>query len=87
MFSILKDWKIIRSRSKRYGGFCCIHPKKKQATIYPWNGRRKEPRDYLFHEYLHVAMRALNRMDRRKPKEYIHAEEVLIREICKYKVK
>jgi len=86
MFSILKDWNIKHARSKKFGGQCTIHPKKKQSTIYLWNHKARMPKDYLFHEYLHVAIRALSRVDRRKPKEYRRAEETLIQEICKIKL-
>ncbi len=86
MFSILKTWDIKRSRSKKYGAQCTIHPKKNQAIIYLY-GKTKEPKAYMLHEYLHIALRALNRMDRRMWKEYLQAEETLVQEICKARIK
>lgn len=85
MFSILNDWQIRYSRSKVYGAQCSIHPTKKEAVIYPWNAP-DEPEDYKLHEYLHIAIRALNRIDRRKHKEYRQAEEILVQEICQLKL-
>jgi len=87
MFSILKKWNIKQSKSKKYGGQCVIHPTQQTAIIYRWNDKNREPIDYMFHEFLHIALCALNRLDRRKSKEYRFAEEILIQEICKIKIK
>jgi hypothetical protein len=78
-FRILKDWKIIYSRSKKYVGQCTVNVEKQIATIYPWETYTKEPSDYKLHELLHCSLKALSK---KKGKEYREAEETLIQDIC-----
>lgn len=81
-FRILRDWDIRPSRSIRIGGQCSINPHERRAVVYPWNGNTPEPRDYVLHEILHCALRALTRMDRRRPKDVFLAEEELVQDLC-----
>ena len=80
-FRILRDWDVRWSRQK-YRGQCTIHPTLERAVIYPWGQTSSEPEDYRLHEVLHCALRALVRMDGRKPKEQRLAEEQLVQDIC-----
>ncbi len=82
-FRILRDWNIKEGvEDGGYRGQCCVNVKDKSADIYKWEEESEEPSDYLVHEYLHIALRALIDMDRRKPKELRQAEEELVRDIC-----
>ena len=85
-FRILKDWEIKQSRSKKYLAQSSAFPDTKTATIYQWGDmyREKQPCDYIFHEVLHIAFRALEHMDKRKPKEKRQAEEELVQDICSF---
>lgn len=82
-FRILRGWKIKQSRSKRYFAQSTSFPKTKTATIYQWWGEGKQPDDYVLHEVLHIAFRALENMDKRKIKERRDVEEKLIQDICR----
>jgi hypothetical protein len=79
-FTILRHWRITKRRSKKYHGQIFIHNKLPKATIYLL--KTNEPEDFELHEYLHCAIRALLRMDKRSPKELRIAEENLIMDIC-----
>ncbi len=79
-FRILSDWKITKIKSCEYSGFTSISPVKKSAIVYDWT--KGQPADFYIHEILHVALRALLRIDRRKVKELRTAEEDLIQDIC-----
>ncbi len=81
-FRILKCWKVRgASNVPGYADQCHIDNEHNTAVIYP-SSEMDEPTDYLLHEVLHVAMRALWGMDKRKPKEIIQAEEKLVQDIC-----
>lgn len=58
-----------------------IHSEKRMAWVYPYL-KIPEPPDFMLHEVLHCALRELERMDRRKPKDIRAAEEQLVRDIC-----
>lgn len=58
----------------------------KKATIYDWNpelGNEEIPNDFYLHEFLHCAFRQLLSADKRKVKELMILEEMLIQDICK----
>jgi hypothetical protein len=80
---ILQDWKITYQCASKYGAQCSIHPRNKRSIIYGWGTKTKEPKDFLIHELLHSALRALTRMDKRKIKELRMAEEELVQDICR----
>ena len=80
LFRILKGWDIRVAQSKTYSGV--VHFKgEKGAIIYDW-GPHNKPDDFEFHEVLHIALKALLKMDKRKIKELRQAEEEVIQDIC-----
>jgi len=84
-FRILRDWKIENKKADaKNQAMVHISPKGKEATIYSF-GIRPVPKDFRLHEYLHIALRALNRM-KRNSKEYLQAEEKLVQDICRIKL-
>lgn len=80
-FRILKGWRLSVVQSKEFSGFLNLNANHKEVIIYDWTEPDK-PVDFDLHEVLHVALRALLMMDRRKMKELLQAEEVLIQDIC-----
>ena len=81
-FRILHGWTIRGVLHTTYSGTVSVHPTKRYAVVYLWHG--KPPHDFIFHEVLHIALRQLRRMDRRKPKELHAAEEQLVQDICQF---
>jgi len=83
-FRILKGWKIKRVPPDPDGlsGTIAIHNKKNEAILYDWPKDESRPMDFDLHEILHCALRALTRMDKRKPKELRQAEEELVQDLC-----
>ena len=80
LFRILKGWNIGVIQSKTYSGV--VHFKgEKKVVIYDW-GLRNRPDDFEFHEVLHIVLRALLSMDKRKITELRQAEEEVIQDIC-----
>ncbi len=84
-FRILKNWRITYDPKSKYKGQCFISFNKNKAVIYAF-GRRPIPKDYFLHELLHCAIRALIHM-KKNSKEQRQAEELLIQDICKFKIK
>ena len=77
-FRILSDWVIDIDNTGDYFGQVSISPTEKKAVLYPWHNS-EEPKDFLIHELLHVAMRAFDR----SPEETKHElEELLVQDIC-----
>ena len=77
-FRILRGWTITADTWSEYKGQSCIDGPGRRATIYWWPTDCKEPVDFLFHEMLHVAFRAL----RETPVEKVRdVEETLVRDI------
>lgn len=75
-FRILHDWKIEEGVVGDYEAQVIVDDRKKTAIICPW-GEGEPPADYLFHEVLHVALRAYRLKKRRKG-----AEETLVQDLC-----
>jgi hypothetical protein len=82
-FRILKKWKIAYNKPNEYCAKCVIHPRKGVSIIYGWGRKDREPKDFLMHEVLHSAVRALVRMDKRKSKDLLKAEEEFVQDLCK----
>ena len=82
-FRVLKDWKISYHRPNEYCARCVVHPRKNRSVIYGWGRKGQEPKDFLMHEILHSAVRALTRMDKRRYKELMRAEEEFVQDLCK----
>jgi hypothetical protein len=79
-FRILRHWRILLIKSKKYSGFVSIgDAKNKRAIIYDWN---ECPVDFYIHELLHCALSELLNIDKRKKKELRLAEENLVQDIC-----
>lgn len=83
-FRILNNWKIQWDNSGKFYSQSTIFPRYRKAWIYPWDPEltEPEPKDFILHEVLHCALRALVSMDKRRPKEIIQAEELLVQDIC-----
>ena len=84
-FRILRGWRV---RWDKRGELCAqsaAFPSCRKAWIYPWDptAAEPEPKDFLFHEVLHCAIKALVSMDKRKLKELRQAEELLVQDICR----
>jgi hypothetical protein len=79
IFRILKDTKIIYSRSKKYNGQCSTSSDAKLAIIYPCS-KNVEANKYRFHELFHIALRKLRTIPESKFK---NEEEKLVQDITK----
>ena len=83
-FRILKNWKIKyhepnKHDQQRTGIYC----NKQKAVIYGWPKREKrEPKDFLIHEILHIAANALVWIDRRHHKAWKEMEEEFVQDVC-----
>ena len=80
-FRILKGWRISLNSTSKYKGQCSINVAERRATIYAWPSDSPEPPDFMFHELLHVAFRAL-----RTYRDKHQVEEELSQDICKFKL-
>lgn len=83
-FRILKSWRVICHRGQigphTYFNSVTIHDEKPRAFLWPWDHTQgPQPSDYVLHEVLHVALRALTRTPKRDRRE---AEENLIEDVC-----
>jgi hypothetical protein len=82
IFRILDGWKIdYRRATKEYSAKVVLDKKRKRAIVFGY-GAKNVPADYWLHEILHCALTQFTRMDKRKPKEIIQAEELLVQDIC-----
>ena len=60
---------------------------KKRAVIYDlpsWDGVEGTPKDYIFHELLHLCMAAVMHATKKERRE---AEETLVQDLCKILIK
>jgi len=74
---ILKDWEITLNCESEYKAQVMSNVQKKMATIYAWPDDNV-PKDYIFHEMLHIALMAVHH-----PKGFRkELEEKLIHDIC-----
>jgi len=80
-FKILKGWRVVVKKDKKWAGQTCINRTKRMATVFDWN-EGDRPHDFELHEILHVVFASLLLMDKRKQKELFRAEEQLIQDIC-----
>jgi hypothetical protein len=79
-FTVLKDWLI--SIGTGYAGQVTTNPDLPRATFFSWeknNPANPEPSDFMLHEFLHLALRAWQRLPEVQRDEQ---EETLVREIC-----
>ena len=82
-FRVLDSWRFYFAPKSEYKGQAHVHYKKKTCTIYDlpsWNGKKGMPKDYILHEVLHVAQRAVT--GHRKHKDKMEAEELFVQDIC-----
>jgi len=86
-FRILKDWQIKYNDNVPYQGQCVINSDAQAATIYAWNTKiyapEAIPKDYIFHEILHICQAELCK---RHPTYQIarEKEEMYIQDLCKF---
>ncbi len=78
-FHILDNWTITIGSDRRldktpYTGECTFNLDRHTATIYPWDTNKPEPSNYIFHEILHIALRA-TLIDREH-------EELFVQDLC-----
>jgi len=78
-FSILADWEIALVEDPEYHGQASIHPRENRAVIYDWPDPGDRPADFLWHEILHIALRAICR---RKGDRRMEAEEGFVQDLC-----
>lgn len=65
-FRVLKDWEIEFDPDAEYKGQCCFNVENKRATIYGW-GTGNIAKDYIFHEMLHIAVKAMESGNKKVP--------------------
>ena len=73
-FRLLNDWEICMEGYPEHSGHCIVNLERKKAIIEIWHGDIEEPDDYILHELLHIAIRAVQNRNN---------EEVLVQDICK----
>lgn len=73
-FKVLADWNIIVARDGDYHGEITFNEKDRRAYLKPWWPDKPEPPEYVLHEVLHAALRAV----RGKPE----LDPVLIGDLC-----
>ena len=77
---ILDGWKIRLVASDKYSAQVTHDSRRNRATIYDWPGGRPQARDFILHEVLHPALRAIAAV---RGKERRQAEEEFIQDLCK----
>jgi hypothetical protein len=86
-FRILKGWRISLVNNSPYKAQSCVNEVERRATIYGWPKDSSEPSDFMFHEFLHIALSALAKIyaDGRavhRYERYKKVQEELIQDIC-----
>lgn len=75
-FQVLQGWEIHINNEAKYKGQCVTNKEKKTAVIYGWQDDNV-PGDYIFHELMHIALRAIHH-----PKGFKkQAEEALVQDL------
>ena len=78
--SVLKGWRVYFVTNEKYKGQCTFHKKKNIGYIFDWGDEHGvPPPDYIHHELLHIAFKAIYRM---RPRQKHNAEEELIQHMC-----
>lgn len=83
-FRILKGWKVRLTQDPHNFSCSAGGRMSNHYHIFTWEPGSSQPDDYFFHEVLHAVLRALTRMDKRKPRELKQAEEGLVQDLCKF---
>ena len=83
-FRVLNGWTVrLNNRKKNHNVSWVGTSHRKRYYIGTWDkSLGTEPQDYLIHEVLHAAVRAVNLIDWRKADELRMAEELLVQDIC-----
>lgn len=84
LFRILDDWFIEYDPKNKMKAECSFNEKTKKATIYAF-GKREIPKDYIYHEMLHIAFAAVKSIKKHNDKR--EAEEILVQDICASKIR
>jgi hypothetical protein len=81
-FRTLRGWKIYYFYSRKHKAQCFFDVKNKTAAIYSYGKNR--PKDYIFHEMLHIAIKA-SQIDDSKTSHQIRKEkeEILVQDLSK----
>jgi len=79
-FHILADWEIrVTGNAPGHEPKVTTNPDLPRATFFPWPNDN-EPADFYFHEFMHLVLRAWQRLP---ADQQDAAEETLVRDICK----
>jgi hypothetical protein len=86
-FKILKNWKIYYQSGGKHQAQCLTLVETKKALICSF-GKKKMPEDYIFHEMLHIAIKA-SRLNDDKINYKIRSknEEQLVRDLSRILVR
>lgn len=85
-FRILRDWEIKYIRGEDHYNSVTKNPRKRKAYIYQYRGR--PPKDYFFHEILHICMSEIaeapcdRKYDGMIDKFRREKEEIFIQDLC-----
>lgn len=80
-FGLLRNWRIRLVKHKKYAAEVSFDEEHRKAVIYAWPSNTEQPKDFLLHEILHLALRELD--CRNKAGTGYEAEEQLVQDICK----
>ena len=81
-FRLLKGYKITYGKDDKYIRQVTYHKNGKQSHICPF-GRGRRPRDYIYHEVLHICLHVL--VWKMRYPEYLEKEEIFIQDLCRIK--
>lgn len=84
-FRTLKDWNIKFDPKSKLKGQVCGNHRDKKAIIYDldgWNGKSGMPKDYIFHEIVHICFKDIMKA-RGNHKIKRNKEERFVQDLCK----
>jgi len=74
-FRVLVDWEIEFDDQSEFKGQTGINTATKHAVIYGWDNETKVPKEYILHEIIHIAIRAVE--------NDIDKDEILVQDLSK----
>jgi hypothetical protein len=75
---LLDRWSIDFYKESPYTGQCSFGVENKEGAIYDW-GKGRMPKDYIFHELLHMAMAVVR--ESKTDSERRENEEILVQDL------
>ena len=80
-FQILEKYKITYRKDGDFYQGCFHHKNGKQSHIFHWGrGRVPIPKDYIYHEILHICINAIQKAPKKERRE---KEELFVQDLCK----